>query len=158
MTYEERGGARRFFLVCFNGDVVTIDDFRFSGFVVASGTRRRISKFKQDDWFVLFDTSSKSFVGHGRFVESAGAVLRCREYLFEYEFAGDVSRKKNTPLDLEEISHSALGTSLSRRLQGWQCRLISRLTRAEFDSLFFRWWGIAEFSRTLPVRYNQTNI
>ena len=142
---------RKFFLICFNGKITTVDDFRASGVVVASGMRRGRSSLKSDDWFVLFDTSAGSFKGHGRVITHPSNIFRCDGDFFECHFSGDVSRRRNKPLDLEQEAPPFLKNPTTKRLQGWQYRLVSRLTRAEFDAIFLRWWGIYRFSFTLPT-------
>jgi len=141
---------RRYFLLCFDSRIYTIDDFRLSGIVVGSGRMPPRIRLAVNDWFILFDVATASFVGHG-FVQSPAITNHSVDAgRFEMHFKGSVARKKNRPLGLQDKCLSFLREPNSKRLTGWGCRATTRLTMREFDRFFECWWGVSSFSESLP--------
>ncbi len=137
-------------MVCFDGIQNTLDDFRFCGYVNCIGKNFPNCKVKNGDWFVLFDVRSTAIVSHGHILAPLNFKAGSSLNFFEFEFKGQVSRKKNKPICLKNECLSFLSNPQSKRLLFWKDRAITKISKNEFDLIFFCWWGVEKFSVCLP--------
>jgi hypothetical protein len=103
------------------------------------------------DKAILYDHSSRSFLGHGSIT---GATLSTKDtgshrYCYNLRFLG--SGRRNSPLKLRKFIDSsprgfaALGECLKAK-PPFVC-----ISSAEYDAIFKIWWGVEEFSYLSPV-------
>jgi len=137
-------------LVCFDGSQNTLDDFRFCGYVNCVGKSNSICKIKNGDWFVLFDFRSTAILSHGMILGPLNFKGSNSSNYFEFEFKGQVVRKKNRSIFLKNECLSFLLNPQSKRLLLWKNRAITKISKNEFDLIFFCWWGVDKFSACLP--------
>jgi hypothetical protein len=136
----------KFYILCYDGNLSTIDDFRLRNKVYPTYQIPILYKIKLGDWFVLYEIRSRKIVGHGYFISGfirgdiSDPELFCRAW---------VSEKRNYPLTFKDINF--LQIPKSSRLLNWRKHGVSKLTQNEFDRIFKVWWGLDSFSAELPL-------
>ena len=146
---------RRYFLICFDSTRYEIDDFRWSGLVVAIGSRLPRYRLSIDDWFVIFDLTKSAVVGHGSVKATESTSSRIDVNRYEFRFSGAVARKKNHPLALNKYCLAFLRAPKTKRLADWKLRAVTQLSTREFNKIFECWWGVYAFSDSLPPLRSQ---
>jgi hypothetical protein len=141
---------RRFFLLCFDGTTSTLDDFRSSGIVSAAGNLSNLVPLATSDWIVLFNKATFSIVGHGSVTAPFEFELNVRDSDASLNLKVMIARKKNHPLEITGGKLDFLARPRGKRLSDWWANAVTELTKAEFDTIFFEWWGIKSFSASLP--------
>jgi len=140
---------RCYFLVCFDGNQNTLDDFSSTEVITAIGTSESRVSLSLGDRFILFDRSSDSLVGHGKVLNSPHLPNRINRVLYSLEFRGQVTQKRNDPLYLPDSGLEFLQMPRKKTLLNWKNQIATRISEKEFDSVFYDWWGIKCFSREL---------
>jgi hypothetical protein len=145
----KRHARRRYYIVCYDGTVFTLDDFRYSRSVYPAGSLSGRSVMAEGDWFLLFDVASLTFRGHGQVIVGQRGG-RCGKRPMTSPFTAALARKANRPLHLLENRLHFLKSPHNSRLLAWRSRGVSRISRRDFDLIFNVWWGIERFSNSLP--------
>jgi hypothetical protein len=103
----------------------------------------------QGDIAVVFDSKRGKFRKIGRFL--SGVSVRCTKDTegVRYDFLVDVNHRRETTGTLSAIKNSLQLPKHPINGTRWLARVLTRLTRLEFDDLMHAWWGVSDFSYEL---------
>ncbi len=132
---------KNFFLIRFDGSLHTVDDFRASGNVIASGEHDEKLEIKTNDRFALFDWTSGSIVAHGK-ISSDIFEVTLEDFCTNVRLSCGIGRKKNFPLKISGLDRSLNAEVLANMKKKALCQI----TESEFNEIFQVWWGIRNFS------------
>jgi hypothetical protein len=134
----------QYWIACYDSSIVTLDDFRFNGKVILYAKSECLFP-KAGDWVVLFDKNNNSITGHGSVINEINQQIEAPgNYI--YSFTARLSSVKNKPLKL-----SLNKLFLNKSLQFNNAFIL--ITRDEFDEIFYKWWGVIEFSNDILKNY-----
>jgi hypothetical protein len=142
---------RRYFLICFDGSLITLDDFSSNQTIISIGKSRSRLGLNPFDWFILFDKNKDAITGHGQVLNTVSRLQQLDQSIFLLEFMGAVTNKRSEPLRLQAPGLEFLNKPWKKTLVGWKERCITKLTEKEFNTVFHTWWGVESFSKDLRM-------
>ena len=148
----------RYWILALDPEFCTVDNLRLGrhgwGYVQKrtsphrSHDGRTSAVVNTGDVAVLFYSRTLTFRCLGRFMTGVSAS-REEDGSTRYDFLVDVTSRRQTPESLAGVKRRLLYPRHPIRATQWLTRVLTRLSRSEFDALMQAWWGGSNCSHEL---------
>ena len=147
----------RYWVLSIDPELTTVDDMRLNQHGYNYDRGGYTPSVRKGDVAVIFDSKSVKFRKIGRFLTGVSVQSTKDTEGFRYDFLVDVNSRRETAGTLRTIKNSLQLPKHAIKGTRWLTRVLTRLTRLEFDDLMHAWWGVSDLSHELEGNVEGSN-